>query len=70
MLGLRTIIYNVSDLQKAKEWYSKSFGSKAYFVEAFYVGFSIQGYELGLLPEEDNSEQTDNVLSYWVVHNI
>ncbi len=70
MLGLRTTIYKVSDLQKAKEWYSRAFESKAYFDEAFYVGFSIQGYELGLLPEGKNEKKSDNVLSYWGVENI
>ena len=70
MLGLRTTIYKVSDLQKAKEWYSKAFETKAYFDEVFYVGFSIQGYELGLLPEEKSEKKSDNVLSYWGVEGI
>ena len=70
MLGLRTTIYKVSDLQIAKDWYYKVFETKAYFDEVFYVGFSIQRYELGLLAEEDNTEKTDNVLSYWGVENI
>lgn len=70
MLGLRTTIYKVSDLQKAKEWYSKAFETKAYFNEVFYVGFSIQGYELGLLPEKKHNVTTDNVLSYWGVEEI
>ncbi len=70
MLGLRTTIYKVSDLQEAKKWYSKAFETKAYFDEVFYVGFSIQGYELGLLPEEGNANKSDNVLSYWGVEKI
>ena len=70
MLGLRTTIYKVSDLQEAKKWYSKAFETKAYFDEVFYVGFSIQGYELGLLPEEENTNKSDNVLSYWGVEKI
>jgi predicted enzyme related to lactoylglutathione lyase len=70
MLGLRTTIYKVPDLQKAKDWYSKAFETKAYFDEVFYVGFSIKGYELGLLPEDDTSEKSDNALSYWGVEEI
>lgn len=68
MLGLRTTIYKVSDLQKAKDWYAKAFQTKPYFDEPFYVGFNIQGYELGLLP--DASEKGDNVMSYWGVEQI
>ncbi|EZH73704.1 bleomycin resistance protein [Aquimarina atlantica] len=71
MLGLRTIIYKVSDLDKAKKWYSDAFNTKPYFDEPFYIGFNIGGYELGLLPEEASSEtKSDNVLSYWGVEKI
>ena len=31
MLGLRTTIYKVSDLQKAEEWYSKIFKRETLF---------------------------------------
>jgi hypothetical protein len=47
MLGLRTTIYKVGDIQKATEWYSKAFETKPYFNETYYVGFNIKGYELG-----------------------
>ncbi|PKV52921.1 lactoylglutathione lyase [Aquimarina sp. MAR_2010_214] len=71
MLGLRTTIYKVSDLDKAKKWYSEAFNTKPYFDEPFYVGFNIGGYELGLLPEETSSEaKSDGVLSYWGVEKI
>ncbi len=51
ILGLRTAIYPVSDLQAAKLWYSKVLGTDPYFDESFYVGFSIGGFELGLVPD-------------------
>ena len=71
MLGLRTTIYKVSDLNKAKEWYAKAFETSAYFDELFYVGFNIKGYELGLQPEEEPmTNKTANVLSYWGVEEI
>ncbi|WP_299247203.1 VOC family protein [uncultured Aquimarina sp.] len=71
MLGLRTTIYKVSDLKKAKEWYAKAFATKQYFDEPFYVGFNIGGYELGLLPEEAIvKDKADSVLSYWGVDDI
>ena len=50
-LGLRTAIYPVSDLEKAKAWYEKVVGAKPYFDQPFYVGFSVGGFELGLLPD-------------------
>jgi predicted enzyme related to lactoylglutathione lyase len=70
-LGLRTAVYKVPNLQKAKEWYTKAFKTKPYFDELFYVGFNIKGYELGLMPvEEKDQKRGDNSLSYWGVENI
>lgn len=71
MLGLRTTIYKVSDMEAAKKWYEKAFQVAPYFDESFYVGFSIKGYELGLQPEEKKpTEKTDSVVSYWGVSDI
>ena len=70
-LGLRTTVYNVSNLSEAKKWYSRAFKTKPYFDESFYVGFNIMGYELGLLPQEQKDENKGtNTLSYWGVENI
>lgn len=69
-LGLRTTIYRVKELNKAKEWYEKAFGTAPYFDEPFYVGFNIRGYELGLLPEEGHTSKAENVMSYWGVEDI
>src|SRR5688500_8666444 len=51
LLGLRTIIYKVPDLARAKAWYGETFGISPYFDEPFYVGFNVGGYELGLDPD-------------------
>ena len=51
MLGLRTTVYKVDNLNDAKAWYTKAFEVKPYFDEPYYVGFNIQGYELGLQEE-------------------
>lgn len=64
--GLRTAIYNVEDVTKAKEWYATALGIQPYFDEPFYVGFNIGGYELGLHPV-DEVTKGDNVLIYWGV---
>jgi lactoylglutathione lyase len=68
MLGLRTTVYRVEDLEAAKKWYSKAFNVEPYFDEPYYVGFNIAGYELGLQP--DKSIKGDSILSYWGVEDI
>ena len=51
LLGLRTAIYPVTDLAAAKQWYGQVLGAQPYFDQPFYVGFSVGGFELGLLPQ-------------------
>lgn len=68
--GLRTTVYKVPDLDKAKEWYTNVLGFPPYFDEPFYVGFNVCGYELGLLPYEGDVTTGDSVYSYWGVDNI
>jgi len=63
--GLRTVIYGVSDIARAKEWYSKAFGVEPYFDEPFYVGFNIGGYELGLDPNSPSGP--GGTTAYWGV---
>lgn len=71
ILGLRTVVYSVNELAKAKEWYTHVFKTQAYFDEPFYVGFSIGGYELGLVPEEENNARKGtNIVTYWGVENV
>ncbi|HEX8423521.1 MAG TPA: VOC family protein, partial [Pyrinomonadaceae bacterium] len=65
--GLRTVIYHVDDLQKAKEWYAKVLGIKPYFDEPFYVGFNVGGFELGLDPDMKGISKGTNVVAYWGV---
>jgi predicted enzyme related to lactoylglutathione lyase len=50
ILGLRTAIYPAPDLAAAKRWYAEVLGITPYFDEPFYVGFSVGGFELGLVP--------------------
>lgn len=52
ILGLRTAIYPVTDLVAAKAFYSAVLGVAPYFDEPYYVGYSVGGFELGLLPDE------------------
>ena len=67
-LGLRTAIYTVRDLAKAKAWYSALFGTEPYFDEPFYVGFNIGGFELGLNPDVSKVKPgPGGVVAYWGV---
>jgi predicted enzyme related to lactoylglutathione lyase len=69
-LGLRTAIYRVEDIEKAKDWYSSILGFGPYFDEPFYVGFNVGGYELGLQPaESESAAKAEGVVAYWGVDN-
>ena len=63
--GLRTAIYPVTDLAKAKAFYSAVLEKEPYFDQPFYVGYSVGGFELGLVP--DGTPGTTGVAAYWGV---
>ena len=67
-LGLRTVIYHVPDLARARSWYAQATGIEPYFNEPFYVGFNIGGCELGLDPDpESGSAGASGPTAYWGV---
>jgi predicted enzyme related to lactoylglutathione lyase len=72
LLGLRTAVYNVSDLHEATVWYSIVLGIDPYFNEPYYVGFNVGGFELGLVPnpELDKEAKARSVEVYWGVEDI
>ena len=63
--GLRTAIYPAPDLARGKEWYRQVLQFDPYFDEPFYVGFSVGGFELGLIPDGIPGEA--GVQVYWGV---
>ena len=65
ILGLRTVIYPAPDLARGKAWYKQVLGQEPYFDEPFYVGFSVGGFELGLIP--DGTPGRDGAMVYWGV---
>ena len=68
--GLRTAIYHVDDIEKAKSWYSSILGFEPYFNEPFYVGFNVGGYELGLQPAANTTDdKAQGTVAYWGVSN-
>lgn len=68
--GLRTVIYKVDDLEKAKEFYSGIVGFGPYFDQPFYVGFNVGGFELGLDPDMSGVEKGNSEIAYWGVADI
>lgn len=68
ILGLRTAIYHVPSLKRARDWYAAILGKKPYFDESFYVGFDVGGFELGLHPGTAGDVKADHgVVVYWGV---
>lgn len=67
---LRTVIYRVEDINKAKEWYAAILGFRPYFDEPFYVGFDVNGYELGLDPDMNGVTKGNQSVAYWAVNDI
>jgi catechol 2,3-dioxygenase-like lactoylglutathione lyase family enzyme len=65
--GLRTVIYAVGDLGRAREWYTQVLGQAPYFDQPFYVGFNVGGFELGLDPDASATTYGDSPLAYWGV---
>ena len=71
LLGLRTVIFKVPDLAKAKEWYASVFGITPYFDEPFYVGYNVGGYELGLDPDTEGQKPgPGGSTAYWGVTDL
>jgi len=70
ILGLRTCVYMVADLEEAIIWYTKAFKTEPYFNEPFYVGFNIAGYELGLQTVQKETQKPRNIFTYWGVDDI
>lgn len=68
--GLRTIVYHVADLAKAKEWYKTVFEIEPYFDEPFYVGYNVGGFELGLDPDPSGYPGGNTSITYWGVEDI
>jgi predicted enzyme related to lactoylglutathione lyase len=69
--GLRTVIYPVADLARAKAWYSALTGQEPYFDQPFYVGYTVGGFELGLDPNGTPAPaEAGGPVAYWGVPDI
>ena len=64
--GIKTIIYPVNDIGRAKTLYSKLLGVEPYVDEPYYVGFRVGDQEIGLDPHGHKEGMTP----YWHVDDI
>ena len=67
--GIRTIIYPVKDIARAKTLYSKLLGVEPYADEAYYVGFRVGDQEIGLDPN-GHSQGMTGPIGYRYVNDI
>lgn len=67
--GVKTIIYPVKDLAKAKTLFGTLLGVEPYADEAYYVGFKVEGQDVGLDPHGHSKGMTGPV-AYFHVDDI
>jgi predicted enzyme related to lactoylglutathione lyase len=67
--GMKTVIYPVKDAGQAKELYSRLLGVAPYVDEPYYIGFSVEGQEIGLDPNGHSQGMTGPV-GYYNVDDI
>ena len=67
--GARLIVYPVTDVAKAKDLYGTLLGVEPYADQPYYVGYRIDGQEIGLDPNGHRQGLT-GALPYWYVADI
>jgi len=69
--SLRSVIYQVDDLAKARAFYEAAVGKPPYFDEVYYVGFELDGDELGLHPDVSKLRPgAGGAIAYWRVDDL
>ncbi len=56
ILGVRDIFYNVSDMKRAIEFYTKALQMKLMFAEDGWTGLDCHGVHIGLHPQDEGEE--------------
>jgi predicted enzyme related to lactoylglutathione lyase len=71
LTGIRSVIYKVTDIDVAKKFYQSAVGKPPYFDQPFYVGFDIEGQEVGLDPDVSKfGPGPGGAVAYWKVIDI
>jgi predicted enzyme related to lactoylglutathione lyase len=67
--GIRTVIYPVSDLRRAKALFSVLLGTEPVVDAPYYVQFDVKGQAIGLDPNGHRFGQSGPV-AYWHVDDV
>ena len=67
--GIKTIMYPVTDLARARTLYSRLVGVEPYMDEPYYLDFNVQGKDVGLDPHGYDKGMTGPV-GFWHVDDI
>lgn len=66
---MQTVIYPVKDLAAAKQLYQKLLGVDPYMDSSYYVGFNVDGQDVGLDPNGHENGMSGPI-GYWHVDDI
>lgn len=69
MHGLRTFKLEAEDLDAAKRFYERALGKAPYFDQPFYVGFDVDGFEIGITPAE-SPPGAGQTTTYLAAHDV
>ena len=64
---ITTVLYPVKDLEATKALFTTVFGAGPHVDSPYYVGFSVDGHEIGLVPGGHDQGMTGPVAFYDVV---
>jgi predicted enzyme related to lactoylglutathione lyase len=64
--GIKTVVYPVKDIARAKAFYRELLGLEPYADEAYYVGFKVNNQDIGL----DPNGHRDGMTVYYHVDDI
>jgi predicted enzyme related to lactoylglutathione lyase len=67
--GIKTVLHPVSDLAAAKAVYTALLGIEPQADSAYYVGYEVEGQQIGLVPGGGPQGMTSPV-AYWHVPDI
>jgi predicted enzyme related to lactoylglutathione lyase len=69
-IGVRTILYPVRDLAKAKALFTRLAGREPVADSPYYVGYDIDGQQIGLVPNGRDSQNMTGTTAFWHVDDI
>ena len=56
--GIKTVLYPVKDMEKSKVLFTKFLGVEPYADSPYYIGYKIDGQDIGLIPSSPEGATT------------